>query len=94
MSQSPQPTDPPSSTTEDDELTLLLCQKVWQGKIPTKISLAANESKSFTNTTPLYVSPLPYAILFCTVQRCTDVVAATTTNTILAMLSRHDHQLL
>ena len=59
MSQSTQPTDPPSSTTEDDELTFLLRQKVWQGKLPTTISLAANESKSFTNTTPLYVSPLP-----------------------------------
>ena len=40
----------------DEDLTLLLLQRVWQGKLPTKISLAASESKSFTNTTPLYVS--------------------------------------
>ena len=47
----------------DDDLTLLLLQRVWQGKLPTKISLAANESKSFTNTSPLYVSLLSLASL-------------------------------
>lgn len=39
----------------DEDLTLLLLQKVWQGKLPSRISLAANESKSFTNSPPLYV---------------------------------------
>jgi hypothetical protein len=49
----------------DEDLTLLLLQRVWQGKLPTKISLAANESKSFTNTPPFYVSPqLPGFIEF------------------------------
>jgi hypothetical protein len=40
---------------DDDDLALVLRQKIWQGKLPAKISLAANESKSFTNTPPLYV---------------------------------------
>jgi hypothetical protein len=50
---------PQREDTGDDEedVTLILRQKVWQGKLPTKISLAANESKSFMNTAPLYVSP-------------------------------------
>jgi len=47
----------------DEDLPLLLLQRVWQGKLPTKISLAANESKSFTNTPPLYVSPALLASL-------------------------------
>ena len=38
-----------------ESLTTALQQRVWQGKIPVKISLAANESKSFTNTLPLHV---------------------------------------
>jgi hypothetical protein len=42
----------------NEDLTLLLLQKIWQGRLPTKVSLAANESKSFTNTPPLYVTPL------------------------------------
>jgi hypothetical protein len=46
------------SAAEDEELTSLLLQKIWQGKLPTKISLAANESKSFTNSPPLYVALL------------------------------------
>lgn len=43
--------------TNDEELTLLVQQKVWQGRLPAKISLAANESKSFTNSPPLFVFP-------------------------------------
>lgn len=34
-----------------------LVQRVWQGSLPARIVLAANESKSFTNTLPLYVLP-------------------------------------
>jgi hypothetical protein len=42
---------------DDEDIAVSLRQKVWQGKLPTKISLAANESKSFMNTAPLYVFP-------------------------------------
>ena|SRR5579859_4581011 len=55
MSKSSNPT-----TAEDDDLDSFLRQKAWQGKIPAKISLAANESKSFTNSPPLYVSTRYY----------------------------------
>jgi len=51
---SPKP-DIPSNDDEEEDLPSLLLQRIWQGKLPTKISLAANESKSFTNSPPLYV---------------------------------------
>jgi len=47
----------PMGDEEIEDVNVILRHKVWQGKIPAKISLAANESKSFTNTPPLFVSP-------------------------------------
>jgi hypothetical protein len=49
--------DLPSNADEEEDLPSLLLQRIWQGKLPAKISLAANESKSFTNSPPLYVPP-------------------------------------
>jgi hypothetical protein len=45
----------PADSDMDNETTLTVREKVWQGRLPTKISLAANESKSFTNTPPVFV---------------------------------------
>ena len=45
----------PADNDMDYESTLTIREKVWQGRLPTKISLAANESKSFTNTPPVFV---------------------------------------
>ena len=73
---------------EDDNhenVSSILLQKVWQGKLPTKISLAANESKSFTNTAPLYVNHrLAIPLL---------IVASTSTNTLLAVFSWDSYRL-
>ena len=45
----------PKEDDNDEAVSSSLLQKVWHGRLPAKVSLAAGESKSFTNTTPLYV---------------------------------------
>jgi len=57
----PSPKGDLPSNDEEEDLPFLLLQRVWQGKLPTKISLAANESKSFTNSPHLYVR-LPHCL--------------------------------
>ena len=69
---------------EEEDLSLLLRQKVWQGRLPTKLSLAANESKSFTNSPPLYVNAP---------SNLTDV-APTSSNTLLTMFSGANYLIL
>ena len=69
---------------EEEDLSLQLRQKVWQGKLAAKISLAASESKSFTNSPPLYV---PAALNPAN-------VAPTPANSLPALFSGANHNLL
>lgn len=69
----------PKEDDNDEGVSSSLLQKAWHGKLPAKVSLAAGESKSFTNTTPLYVNR-PLAIPSLT-------VAATSTHPLFTMFS-------
>ena len=54
-------TEPTDAMSADDDTAVQaqITQRLWQGSIPSRIVLAANESKSFTNTLPLCVHSPP-----------------------------------